>query len=435
MKITQLSKILRHTTLGIALLTASALVNAKVSDRVIAIVDERAILASELDQAVNIVANEMQKQGVRLDMRQVRRDVLNQLITRQAQLQQIERLGMKPTDAGLDAAVLAYAKQQGFDSLESFQRSLDSKQAGSYAQVRGQIAEDLLVTQLRQQQVLSRIKVSEHDIDVFLKSAQGQNALGMQVHTLHFRVAPTSQNTSTAAVEQAAQNLSKALQNSNDFLALSQQYSSNDVLVQGGDMGFKSLSDMPSELSARLAGLNDGQVSDPILAADGIHVVKVLARKSDDQRTIITEYATRHILIQPSESVTPVAAKQQIDAIHQRLKQGADFATLANTYSTDPGSRGNGGSLGWVTSGMMVPQFESVMKATPAGKISQPFQSQFGWHIIKVDEVRQSDKTKEVQRNVARQILAERQFAAEADNWTREIRANAYVDIKDASLK
>ena len=167
---------------------------------------------------------------------------------------------------------------------------------------------------------------------------------------------------------------------------------------------------------------------------DGVHVLKLLERKQNDQKALVSQYQTRHILIQPSEVVSLDRAKQMIDSLYNRAKAGNDFATLAATYSNDTGSARDGGSLGWVSPGVMVPEFEQVMKETPVGQISKPFQSQFGWHILQVTDTRQQDMTKEVQERMARQILGERLFDTEVDSWMRELRANAYVEIKDTSL-
>ena len=167
---------------------------------------------------------------------------------------------------------------------------------------------------------------------------------------------------------------------------------------------------------------------------DGVHVLKLLERKQNDQKALVSQYQTRHILIQPSEVVSLDRAKQMIDSLYNRAKAGNDFATLAATYSNDTGSARDGGSLGWVSPGVMVPEFEQVMKETPVGQISKPFQSQFGWHILQVTDTRQQDMTKEVQERMARQILGERLFDTEVDSWMRELRANAYVEIKDANL-
>ena len=199
-------------------------------------------------------------------------------------------------------------------------------------------------------------------------------------------------------------------------------------------MGFRPLSAIPSELSARVSTLNPGQTTDLIKAQDGLHVLKLIDRKGNEQKALVTQYETRHILIKTSEIVTPENAKQMIESIYNRLKAGDDFATLASTYSNDPGSARDAGSLGWVSPGMMVPEFDKVMQNTPAGEISQPFETQFGWHILQVQDIRKQDMTNEYQKRMARQILGERQFDSELDGWLRELRANTYVEIKDKSL-
>ncbi|WP_420535103.1 peptidylprolyl isomerase [Acinetobacter populi] len=429
-------KMFRNTTLAVALFATSQLYAAQVVDQVVAVVDSSVILKSDLDQAVDVVRQQLQQQGQTVPPEQIlRKNVLDQLILRQVQVEQVKRFGIQPDPEALNNAVSAIAKQEGYSSLETFQQHVDSTGAGRYALLREQVAEDLNVTRLRQQQVMSRIKISDRDVDNFLKSPQGQAVLGSQVRTLHVRIAPKSANTTTEEVNNVAAQVKQALNGSDDVQAIAKQFSNDKVDVQGIDMGFRALADIPADLAARVSGLEIGQTTDLIPANDGLHVLKLLERKADDKKALVNQYSTRHILIQPSEVISPEDAKQRIDQIYQRLQQGADFSELAATYSADPGSARNGGSLGWVTPGVMVPEFETVMKNTPVGQISQPFQTQYGWHILKVEDTRQVDMTNEYQRRMARQILGERQFDAEVDGWLREIRANAYVDIKDPALK
>lgn len=292
-----------------------------------------------------------------------------------------------------------------------------------------QIAEDLAIKRLRQQIVTSRIQISDADVKNFLNSPQGQAAIGNQAHVLHVRISGNE-----AAAQKVAKEVKAELANSNDVAAIGKKFSTGTIKVEGADMGFRGLSDIPAELAARVSPLQDGQTTELIPVRDGIHILKLVERKGGDQKAIVPQYQTRHILIQPSEVVSPENAKQMIDSLYSRLQKGEDFAVLASTYSNDPGSARDGGSLGWVTPGMMVPEFDDKMKNTPKGQISEPFQSQFGWHILQVTDTRQQDMTKEYQERMARQLLGERQFDAELDSWLREIRNNAFVDIKDASL-
>jgi peptidyl-prolyl cis-trans isomerase SurA len=235
-------------------------------------------------------------------------------------------------------------------------------------------------------------------------------------------------------VKKVAQEVKQALATSDDPKAISTKLATSAIKVDGADMGFRALSDIPTELAARITPLQTGQTTELINVRDGVHVLKLLERKQNDQKALVSQYKTRHILIQPSEVVSLDRAKQMIDSLYNRAKAGEDFATLAATYSNDTGSARDGGSLGWVSPGVMVPEFEQVMKETPVGQISKPFQSQFGWHILQVTDTRQQDMTKEVQERMARQILGERLFDTEVDGWMRELRANAYVEIKDANL-
>ncbi|WP_122897999.1 peptidylprolyl isomerase [Acinetobacter sp. B51(2017)] len=427
MKTKQLKHLMKATALAV-LMSTSIPTFAQSNNEIVAVVDNSVILASDVMQAMAQMQQQFAAQKREVPPQPYFAQMaLEQLIDRQAQLEQVKRYNVPLDEKTLNEATLAIAKQNGFKDLESFQKSIDSKQKGSYANLRANIAADLSLERVRQQQVNSRIKISDQDVANFLKTPQGQAALGTQAHVLHMRI--SGQN-----AQAVAEQVKAALQNSNDVNEIAKRFSQNGSDVQGADMGFRALSDIPAELSARIAPLASGQVSELIPSTDGIHVMKLLERKSTEKKVIVPQYQTRHILIKTSEVVSPDMAKQMIDNLYSRLKNGEDFATLAATFSNDPGSARDGGRLGWVNLGMMVPEFESQMKAAQVGQISQPFESQFGWHILQVTDTRQHDMTEEYQQRVARQILAERQFNTELDNWLREVRNNAYVEIKDPRL-
>ncbi|CAB1213250.1 peptidylprolyl isomerase [Acinetobacter bouvetii] len=430
MKTIQLKHFFKATTLALAL-SSSMSTFAQPADEVVALVDNSVILKSDLEQSIAEVKHQLEAQKKPVPPEQyLNQQALDQLIIRQAQLEQVKRYNIKPNEKELNEAVLKVAGQSGSKSLEAFQQKLDGIAPGTYESLRNRIAEDLAINRLRQQIVMSRIKISDQDVANFLKTPQGQAALGNQAHVIHVRVSGTDQ----AALEKTAKLVKAELNNSNDVKAIDQKFTTKTVKVEGADMGFRSLSDIPAELAARVSALQDGQTTELIPVRDGIHVLKLIERKGGEQKAIVSQYKARHILIQPSEVVSPENAKQQIDSIYNRLKAGEDFAVLAATFSNDPGSARDGGSLGWVSPGVMVPEFETQMKNTPVGQISQPFQTQFGWHILEVTDTRQQDMTREYQERMARQILGERQFDAELDSWLREIRSNAFVEIKDPTL-
>ncbi|MCG2608229.1 peptidylprolyl isomerase [Acinetobacter sp. SM34] len=428
MKTIQLKHFFKATALALAL-SSSMTTFAQPSDEVVALVDNSVILKSDLEQGIAELKHQLEAQKKQLPPEQyLQQQALDQLIIRQAQLEQVKRYNIKPNEKELNEAVLKVAGQSGSKSLEAFQQKLDGIAPGTYESLRNRIAEDLAINRLRQQVVMSRIKISDQDVENFLKTPQGQAALGNQVHVLHVRISGENN------IEKVAKQVQAALKESNNIQALDKKFTANGVKVESADMGFRNLSDIPGELAARVSPLQVGQTTDLIPVRDGIHVLKLVDRKGADQKAIVPQYQARHILIQPSEVVSPENAKQQIDSIYNRLKAGEDFAVLASTFSTDPGSARDGGSLGWVSPGVMVPEFDAQMKNTPVGQISAPFQTQFGWHILQVTDTRQQDMTGEYQQRMARQILGERQFDAELDSWLREIRSNAFVEIKDSNL-
>ncbi|WP_104513263.1 peptidylprolyl isomerase [Acinetobacter indicus] len=427
MKTPQLKQFFKATALALCI-SSAAPAFAQTVDQVVAVVDNSVILQSDLAQTAAEMQQKLQAQNKTVPPAQyLQQQALEQLIVRQAQLEQVKRYNIKPDEKALNEAVMRVAQQNGSKSLEDFQQKVDRIAPGTYASLRNRIAEDLAINRLRQQVVMSRIKISDQDVDNFLKTPQGQAALGSQAHVLHVRVSGEN-------AQATAEQVKTALNNSNDLNAINKQFSTASTKVESADMGFRSLSEIPAELAARVSALDVGQTTELIAVNDGIHVLKLVDRKAGEQRALVPQYQTRHILIQPTEVVSPENAKHMIDSLYNRLKAGEDFAVLAGTFSTDTGSARDGGSLGWVSPGVMVPEFEQQMKSTPVGEISQPFQTQFGWHILQVTDTRQQDMTREYQERMARQILGERQFDTELDSWLREIRSNAFVDIKDPNL-
>lgn len=427
MKTPHLKQFFKATALALCI-SSAAPAFAQTVDQVVAVVDNSVILQSDLAQTAAEMQQQLQAQNKTVPPAQyLQQQALEQLIVRQAQLEQVKRYNIKPDEKALNEAVMRVAQQNGSKSLEDFQQKVDRIAPGTYASLRNRIAEDLAINRLRQQVVMSRIKISDQDVDNFLKTPQGQAALGSQAHVLHVRVSGEN-------AQATAEQVKTALNNSNDLNAINKQLSTAATKVESADMGFRSLSEIPAELAARVSALDVGQTTELIAVNDGIHVLKLVDRKAGEQRALVPQYQTRHILIQPTEVVSPENAKHMIDSLYNRLKAGEDFAVLAGTFSTDTGSARDGGSLGWVSPGVMVPEFEQQMKSTPVGEISQPFQTQFGWHILQVTDTRQQDMTREYQERMARQILGERQFDTELDSWLREIRSNAFVDIKDPNL-
>ncbi|OTG86073.1 peptidylprolyl isomerase [Acinetobacter sp. ANC 4558] len=426
MKTKQLQQFFKASIVALSIVAASS-ASAQSSDEIVAIVDNNVILRSDLAHSIEEFRQHFENNKQTPPEAFIAQQALEQLILREAQLEQVKKFNINADEKSLNEAILGIAKQAGSPSIEAFQKKLDAQNPGAYEALRYQVAEDLAINHLRQQIVMSRIQISDQDINNFLKTPQGQAALGNQAHIMHLKISGEN-------AKQVAQQVQDALNTTNDISNISQKFTNAKTFVTGNDLGYRNLSDIPSELVAEVSTLNIGQTTQPIQVRDDFHVLKLVDLKSSDQKALVPQYNVRHILIQPSEVVSQDNAKQMIDSIYNRLKAGEDFAVLASTFSNDPGSARDGGSLGWVNLGVMVPEFENQMKNTPIGTYTTPFQSQFGWHILEVVDTRQQDMTKEYQKNMARQVLGERQFDAEVDNWLREVRNNAYVDIKDPSL-
>ena len=409
----------------------------QVIDGVIAIVNDTPILRSQLDRAVAQASAQLQAQNKPVPpAQQLYPQVLDQLITKQIQLDLIKRQGLQAEENAVNAALTNLAQQNGVASLAEFQQKLDAQRAGSYQALRQKVSEDLAIQTLQQQQLASRIKISDQDVDNFLKSPESNALEKSQYRTLHIRVpfeADAAGKTSDKQKKQAltvANQIAKNLQaeNANIEQIMTDAQTNYNAQIQGGDMGYHVAAELPTELSKNITALEVGQVTNPIATAEGYNVIKLVDKRGGQQK-IIDQWHTRHILISPSTALPADMAKQQIDTIYEKLRQGEDFATLASTYSKDPGSASNGGDLGWVSEGDMVPSFESMMKKTSVNDYSVPFQTQFGWHIVKVDEKRQKDVSDVYRKNMAREILYQRMAPQALDDWMQELRAQAYVKI------
>lgn len=431
MKMHNLKQFFKASALAL-IISSSMASHAAPTDQVIAIVGKSAILKSDLEQSVAELQHQFESQKKEVPPLQLlQTQALNKLIMQQAQLEQVRRYNIPVDEKALNEAVLNVAKQSNTQSLEEFQQKLDQLAPGTYEGLRARIADDIAIQRLRQQQVMSRIKISDQDVDNFLKSPEGQAALGTLAHVIHVRV---TGDVGYDELTETASKVNEALKNTNDIKALQSQFSQGNIKVEGQDMGYRSVNEIPAELGASLVTVNPGETTDLIPAKDGIHLLKLLDRKDNDKKAIVPQFQTRHILIKTSEVVSPENAKNMIDSMYNRLKAGEDFSILASTFSNDPGSARDGGSLGWVSPGTMVPQFDQIMQKIAVGEISEPFETQFGWHVLQVTDTRQHDMTQEYQKRMARQILGDRQFDAELDSWLRELRSNTYVEIKDPSL-
>ncbi len=415
---------------------SNRLTAANSSDGIIALVNDNAILKSDLIDAIVQTQARAKESGKPIaNSSQLQSEVLNALILRELQLSLINRIGLRADEAAINQRLTQIAQAEGLTSISALQQRLDSRQAGSYAMLRAQLIEDAAIQSLQQRQITNRVRINEQDIDAFLASPEAKRLNQSEYQTIHIRVpyiddySRLSQAQRDEALK-VAQNLRVRLQDPNVDIAaaVAAAQGSYSIPIQGGDMGFHKAAALPTELSSEITKLDVGAVSAPILTPEGIDIIKLANKKSSD-KIIIPQWNTRHILIKVDELQTDALAEQKINDLYNQLRQGADFASLAATYSDDAGSAGRGGDLEWVSEEDMVGQFEAVMKNTAAGDYSAPFKTQFGWHILKVEGTREYDASNEYRRNMARQALYQRLAPQAQEDWLQELRAGAYIQV------
>lgn len=397
-------------------------------DSIVAIVDDDIIMESELDQRTDEIRTRLRGQRGQLPPEKVLQEqVLERMITESIELQMADRAGIRVNDNQLNETLANIARQNNM-TTDQFRETVVSE-GMSWSALRDQIRRELIINQMRQRRVGARIQITDQDIDNFLRSEVAKTNLAPDFRLGHILI-PTNQDTDVKAAEETAMMVYKKLQDGADFGAMALQYSAGETALTGGDLGWRKAAQLPSMFAEVALEMKQGEIAAPIRTASGFHIIKVLELRGGTEQ-IVQQTKARHILVKPNEIRTEGETQKLINEIHDDVVANPDeFETLAKTYSDDPGSALQGGELGWVNPGTMVPEFEQVMSETDVGNISDPFQSQFGWHILQVEERRSQDMSEEFRRNRATQMLQRRRFDEELDGWLREIRQNAYVEIK-----
>ncbi len=413
---------------GAMLVTAPLQAATEIIDQVVAIVDDDVIMASELRERVNAVSENLQARGMQMPPEdQLIRDTLDRLILESIQLQMGRRAGVRISDDQLNEALQRIAAQNRM-TLEQFTQAL-AQRGQSYDAMREQVRREMIIQRVQAGNVNQRIQITEQEVGNFMSTQEGQALTQPEFHLLHalMPIDPdASERTIEAATAQvnavmkrirAGESFKKVLQTSNQPYAFS-----------GGDLGWRKLDDLPSLFTEIVPKLSPGQTADPVRSESGYHIVYLEAVRGLDQ--VITQTKARHILVKPSEIMTDEQARDLVQQLRSRAMAGEDFADLAREYSEDFGSAQEGGELGWTMPGQMVPQFEAAMAATAVDQISEPVRTQFGWHIIKVEGRREEDMTNEATRAKAMDYVHNRKYQEELDAWLRQIRDEAFVDIK-----
>ncbi|MCB1679493.1 MAG: peptidylprolyl isomerase [Halioglobus sp.] len=397
-------------------------------DQVVAIVDDDIIMASELRERLGAVTDSLQARGVDMPPEDVLiRETLDRLILESIQLQKGMRVGVRISDAQLDAALQRIAAQNGM-GLEQFRTALE-QQGQSYNDMREQVRREMIIQRVQAGNVNQRIQITDKEVDNFLATEEGQKLTQPEYHIVHalLAVSPDASKAEVAAARAHVEDLARRIQSGEPFdKAVSA--SGGRYRFSGGDLGWRKLDDLPSLFIAVAPTLAAGETADPIRSDSGFHLVHMAEVRGGDQ--IVSQTEVRHILIKPSEILGDDEARELAASLKARAEAGEHFADLARQYSKDIGSAQEGGELGWTMPGQMVPEFEQAVNDTAVGEISDPVRTQFGWHIVKVEGRREQDMTEEAIRARARDYLHNRKYQEELDAWLRQVRDEAFVDIK-----
>ncbi len=425
------AKLLFVTILSICI-NSAAYAETEILDFIVAVVNEDVIVNSRLQREIKLVENKLLQQGVILPPRaSFEKQVLDRMIIDLLQLQIAEHTSVTVDDNSLNEALRKISAQNGME-IQAFQQMIEQDENYSFAQFREELKEDMIIGRLRQRQVTSRINITENEIDNFLAN-QLQQGNAQDEYLLHHILIALPESVSPEELEikrTEARNILKQLKAGANFQSTAVQYSNSQTATDGGSLGWRKAGEIPSLFAPVLADMQVGDVSELLQDSNGFHIIK-LADKRGTEQFLVTQTKARHILIKNSELVSDFEAQQKLIRLADEiLNAGADFAQLARNYSEDIASASEGGELGWNNPGDFPPEFEEVLNELSIGKLSQPFKTRLGWHLLQVQDRRERDNTEAALRTKAMQQIHNRKVDENLQMWLRQIRDEAYIDYR-----
>ena len=401
-------------------------------DRVVAVVNDDIISRSELDARLERVRKQLRQSGTRLPPpNALRRQVLERLIYRRLQLQLARNSSIRVGDERLNRTILRIAEQNGL-TLREFRDAVE-RDGVDFARFREEIRDDIMISEVRRRRVENLINISQRDIDDYISmmESRGTEADRHRYRIGHILIAvPDGASSEEIAEARArAQRVLEEIRAGADFANMAVTHSDGQQALEGGDLGWRLASELPTMLADAVLDLEIGNVSEPVRSSSGFHLVKLVDRQGS-QRQMVRQTRARHILITLDALTDNTEARRQLGVLRERIVNGEDFGELARIHSDDPGSASTGGELGWIDPGNTVPVFERTMDSLAPGAISEPFRSQFGWHLIQVLERRDRDATETSRRAEARRRLRARKIEENTQAWLRRVRGEAYVEYR-----
>lgn len=399
-------------------------------DRIVAVVEEDVIMESELEDQMQRVRAALRQQGTQMPPTAVlERQVMERLVLEKIQLQVADRAGVEVEERALDQAVSDIAERNNL-SLDQFREIIESE-GYQFETFREQIRQEIMIAKLRREEVDNRVRVRDSEIDNYLHNElQGSDNEEYRLSHILISTPSGADDQEIRAARAKAEETLARLESGEDFATVAISVSDGQQALEGGDLGWRKGGEIPSLFADAVSTMEPGDTSGIITSSSGFHIVQLSDQRSGE-KIMVPQWRVRHILIKPNELLPPDAALNRLRQLRLRIENGANFALLARTNSDDRGSALQGGDLGWVSKGQMVPQFEEVMLAMEVGELSAPFESEFGFHVLEVTDTREYDGTEEIRRNQARQALRQKKIDERRQSWLRRLRDEAYVEYRD----
>jgi peptidyl-prolyl cis-trans isomerase SurA len=401
-------------------------------DRVVAIVNDGIVLQSQLDNQIRMIMDRLSGQSAQLPPADVlRQQVLERLVLQEIQLQRAARLGVRVSDEMLNEALRDVAKRNGI-AFEQMPQALEA-QGVDYAAYRDDMRREISMSLLRQRDVSPRIYVSPRELEQALQRQSQQTDENAEYDVSHILLSlPESATTEQVErIEKLAAEIHSRTQAGEDFGQLALTYSQAQSALERGKLGWRRMNQLPQFIADLVARMQPGDVSRPVRTPTGFHIVRLDETRGAGGPMLVEQIHARHILMRPNEVQDDATTRQRLAAIRDRILAGEDFAALASVTSEDPGSASRGGDLGWSSPGTFDPEFETALAALEPGQISEPFRTQFGWHIIQMVAKRTHDQSDEVRRQRVLTALRESKVDEETELWLRRLRDEAYVEIRN----
>ena len=399
-------------------------------DRIVAVINDDVIMRSELAVKIRGVTTQMEEQNIPLPPLDIlQKQVLDRLIMTKLQIQMAQNTGIRVDDETLNRTISNIARENEL-SLNQFREILEQDGYG-YENFRREIRDEILISRLQQRQVDNRVIVTDREIDNYLSNQEHQGETDIEFHIAHILIAipeGASSRQVTRARETAEQALSE-LQGGADFASMAATYSDGQQALDGGDLGWRKAGQVPTLFADFISDMEVGGLSGLIKSPSGYHIIKLLDKRSSEQ-VVVTQTKVRHILVRPDELTTVDDARRRLQQLRMRIEGGDDFAELAKAHSVDTMSAADGGDLGWVNPGDLVPEFENMMDSLEPGAVSEPFPSQYGFHIVQVLDRREHDSTEDIKRARAREAIRRRKLEEARTDWLRQMRDEAYVEYR-----